>query len=933
MIYFLHPEAFLLALPVLFLLRRRFAPRPLIGVLRVMILFLVLGLLAGPYIPGANAGRDLVFVVDRSRSVPEHSMETVKELAQLAGERTEPGDRIGMVTFGENVAVDHYPTDDYVFSEPSSIMNRDGSDLGSALETALSLFPPGRQGSILVLSDGEFTGADPSPQARQALRRGIRLDAAWMHREGTSDAAVKSLALPGEVSAGEPFQFCSWVQCEKPVEAAYTVYRNGSVISEGRRKFSAGLNTIVCRDRLTSQGIHRYEVKVDIPDDRIVENNHAAGVTRVTGPRRILCVTPGGREDRLTRSLHSAGLTIVTKAPEAIDLNLNVLDGFRAVVLENVPAADLSTGAIRNLARYVEDLGGGLLMTGGRASFGPGGYHRSQVEEVLPVSMEIRKEQRKYALAMAIALDRSGSMAMPAGMSGDTKMDLANKGACAAVDLLSAVDSVSVTAVDSAPHTVLPLTKVQNKSSIKSKIRTIRSMGGGIFTFTAIKAAASELAKATQGTRHMVIFADAADAEEPGSYRTFVPKLVKAGVTVSVIGLGYDTDTDAAFLKDIAKLGNGRCLFCADPSDLPRVFATETIQVARSSFVTEPAATKVMPVILALGDLLQGGFPQVAGYSIAYAKPRSQTGVLTLDEQQAPLVSFWQCGLGRAAAFLGEADGQYSGGLESWNNYAVFFDTLVRWLAGNRANEQVFATVRRQGHQGVVTVEVEEGMEAVLDRVSPRLVMPDGRRRQLFFHRIDERRAEARFSLSSDGVYRAAIQVQEPNESGRTMGFVRLPPLTLPYSPEFELRSDPREGEKLLKKLATIGEGTLNPQADELIAGSRESRGMRSLSEIFAWCAVSLLLLEILFRRLHLHVPVPNVQKVTKPLRKLKRKRKPAKEKAVPKTTHLGGAAEVQDSRKQEKTQEEAAASPESPQEELGSVLQRAKKRADKRRN
>ena len=62
------------------------------------------------------------------------------------------------------------------------------------------------------------------------------------------------------------------------------------------------------------------------------------------------------------------------------------------------------------------------------------------------------------------------------------------------------------------------------------------------------------------------------------------------GITVSVIGLGSETDPDAAFLKDVAARGKGRIHFTASADELPRLFAQEAITVARSSFVTEPTA-------------------------------------------------------------------------------------------------------------------------------------------------------------------------------------------------------------------------------------------------------------------------------------------------------------------------------------------------------
>src|SRR5204863_4184992 len=158
------------------------------------------------------------------------------------------------------------------------------------------------------------------------------------------------------------------------------------------------------------------------------------------------------------------------------------------------------------------------------------------------------------------------------------------------------------------------------------------AMGGGVFVSTGLHAGAAELSKATQGTRHLVLFADADDAEEPGDYETFVPALRAAGVTVSVIGLGTDHDSGAEFLKDVAAKGGGCIFFTSDPGDLPRVFAQETIQVARSALVEEPTAVASLPELSTLGALRSVAFPTVGGYSIAYLKPGALAGLRTKDE-------------------------------------------------------------------------------------------------------------------------------------------------------------------------------------------------------------------------------------------------------------------------------------------------------------
>ena len=70
-------------------------------------------------------------------------------------------------------------------------------------------------------------------------------------------------------------------------------------------------------------------------------------------------------------------------------------------------------------------------MAGGKQSFGSGGYFDSAIDPLLPVSMELKTEHRKLAVAMAIVMDRSGSMGASVGVGGKqvTKMQLANTGA------------------------------------------------------------------------------------------------------------------------------------------------------------------------------------------------------------------------------------------------------------------------------------------------------------------------------------------------------------------------------------------------------------------------------------------------------------------------------------------------------------------------
>ena len=738
-------------------------------------------------------------------------------------------------------------------------VDRDATDLATALDRALALIPPNRNGSVLVVSDGESTGGQPLAAARAALRRGVRLDAVPVERPGVVDLAVEEIALPGEVAVGEPFRFSAWIRSERAGEVPFRLVRDGQVIAEGRHALRPGVNRIVFEDRLVDAGVHRYDVEIADNDDRVPENDRASAVVRALGGDRVLLVSPdGGRPGRLLDALQKAGIEVEVTAAGAAPLDFDRLDGFRCVILENVPADDLPPGGIEVLRTWVADFGGGLLMTGGQASFGIGGYHRSPVEEVLPVTMEVRQEQRRFGLAMAIALDRSGSMMAPAG-GGKTKMDLANAGTIAAVELLGPADACAVIAVDSAAHVVVPMCDVVDREPIIRKIARIESGGGGIFVFEALEAMADELAETDHSTKHMVLFADAADAEEPGTYRDLVPKLRTAGITLSVIGLGEPTDSDASLLLDLARLGGGRCKFVSEVKDLPRVFAQETLQVARSSFARDPVAVDVLPDLLAVGDPLGGkAFPQLGGYSLGYLQSGASIGLRSADDVGAPVFSFWQRGLGRSAAFLGEVDGKHTGALGAWDGFTDFFATVVRWLGGSHASEDVWADLRREGHEAVLSVELAEGREGLLAGLQALVRAPDGSVDTLHLERLDERRLEARFPLSEAGAFRAAVQVGADRA-------VVVAPVTLPYSPEFEPRTDPGEGPKLLAELAELTGGRIDPPLAELFEGPRDSIGFRAVGEWFLWLALALLLLEIVVRRLDLRLPALPLPKRIRP--------------------------------------------------------------------
>jgi Mg-chelatase subunit ChlD len=849
---FLHPELLLLALPASYLYwRARGAP---LGtqLLRALVAALLVLAAAAPYSRTGETGRDLVIVVDRSKSMPASSVAQIAEAIAFAEEGRTAGDRVAVVGFGAEVGVETLPRAEGRFTQFTRVVDGDGSNLGEALDTALSLIPKDRQGSILLLSDGESNGRDPLGVARAALARDVRIDVVPSARPGGADVSIERLDLPEEVGVAEPFHFNAWVRSDEPCEVEYVLERDGLELARASRSLERGLNRIPFRDVLARAGAVSYRLRLLGAADQRPENDSGVAALRVVGQRAILVVNDDGAEDSLTRALRLAAIPVEVTAPDPARLSRLALTAARAVVLENVAAARIGPEGLRALREFVRERGGGLLMTGGKASFGIGGYHLSPVDELLPVSMEMRQETRKIGVAMAIALDRSGSMAMEV-RPGIAKMQLANLGTCAAIELLTAIDSVGVIAVDSSPHTIQALTPVEDVQSITSRVRRIESSGGGIFCYAALFAAGRMLEEASQKNRHVILFADAGDSEEQERCPELIARLVEMGMTLSVVALGSEADSDAAFLKRCAEQGGGQCYFTNDPDELPRLFAQDTLTIARATFVDEPVACRALPDLFGLGDTLaaahgrESSFPALGGYNVTWLRPEATCGVVTESEFRSPAFAFTQVGLGRSAAFAGEIGGEFGAGVVAWEGFASFFVTAVRWLAGQEEPAEFFASARREGRVAKIRVEVDPRAATPSDTAAleARLTDAEGRTETLTLERVGEHLFEATTTLAREGVVLGNVAL----EGGRSLA---LPPLVLPYSPEFEVHPDPEHGASLLREIARESAGEIAPPLGTLFRGERAARAWRVVSRECALAALLLLVLEIALRRLQL---------------------------------------------------------------------------------
>ena len=761
--------------------------------LRAGFVMLIILLLMRPQWQRFAGGMDLWVLLDRSASTEALIDQGLPEWRQLL-EKGKPGreDRLHFVDYASEVV----PQESNAGGPYTG--SRALTRTAQAVEHVLALRPEDRPARVLVFTDG-FSTEPLAGVAEKLARAEVPLDFRLLSAAKGDDFRLRRLQLPARAQVSEPFLVEVEVSGPQEGPVPLTIFRNGQKLTDSQVEIRDGRGTARFTDKLAGSGSFKYEATIQPEHDAHPGNNRYESWIEITGGPRLLLVTRY-QPDPLEAVLAGQGFEVET-VREPGKLQGGQLTGCRAVILNNVPAWEVPVDFLASLNFFVSAQGGGLLMAGGKKSFGAGGYFRSSIDALLPVSMELKKDQKKLAAAMVIVMDRSGSMAAPIG--GGTKMDLANEGAARSIELLGSQDMAGVFAVDSEAHEVVPLQQIgsdSNRESMLGKVRRVRSEGGGIFVYNGLKAGWKVLKETAYGTRHIILFADAADAEQPEDYVKLLAEVTAEGGTVSVIALGTDMDSDAAFLKDVATRGNGRIFFTDRAEDLPNIFTAETVAVARSAFVSDPVPVAPGGLWTEIAGRPLDWMKEVDGYNLSYRRDWASQGLISQDEFAAPLVTWGQRGSGRTAAVGFPLGGDYSERIRAWPQYGDFAQTLVRWLMGQPLPPGLGLRTEVKGTELALDLRFDDGpWTDTFAAQAPRILLAQGARA--------EPGLELTWQRMAPGHYRATMELEE---GVVVRGGIQAGTHVIPFGPlaagtQAEWTFDPARQEELRQTAAASG--------------------------------------------------------------------------------------------------------------------------------
>jgi Ca-activated chloride channel homolog len=669
-------------------------------VVRSLVVMLGLAALAGPAKVIQSTQRAVVLALDYSQSLGEEGLKSVIEKAKTL-QTSLPGDvEISLVGFGDEARL---LRKEDLNLEPGGVLaealQKHGaqSNYAAALEYARALFPAGTSRHVVFLGDGHETRGSLLETAREAALADVKLHVLPIAGPRKPDVRVRQVT-PSQSRLHEGAALRLAVEVESSLDGAgvLKLFENGLEVERRNLSVKVGqtLQEVFTRHP-NVRNIYKYRAVLEgFRGDAIPANNEALTLVDVRGRLRLLYVEGDVNEGQyLVQAMEKEGIQLELRQPGSIPTSPQELSGYDCVILSDVPAHKVGEQAMVAMRDYVDKLGGGFIMLGGPNSFGVGGYFRTPIEEMLPVRLKAPDEEEKQSSALALVIDRSGSM------SGE-KLEMAKSASIATAEVLTKNDYIGVYAFDSEAHVVVPMTRLTSTSAVAGQIAGVTS-GGGTNLQPAFTEARNALQRVKAKIKHMIILTDGQTSGQ--GYEAMASQCRAEGMTISTVAIG-----DGAYvglLQAIASLGGGQSYTTLDAANVTRIFTQDTLihtgrMIREDAF--QPNLVERHP-ILAGWDKFES--PPLLGYVKTLRKNTAQVPLVT--DLGDPLLAHWRFGLGKVTAFTSDAKSRWASlWISRWNGFGQFWSQVIRETARPPQGQNMDLRCEMKGDGAQITVDV-----------------------------------------------------------------------------------------------------------------------------------------------------------------------------------------------------------------------------------
>ena len=812
-------------------------------------------MLAGLCVVKTNRQIAIIVVMDKSLSIPQHLQDQAYDYLKKALSSRQVGDLLAVVDVAEAASISMLPSASSDIQQRNTTLMGLESKISDGIQMAMAIAPPDTAVRILLITEGNQTEGDLKEAVRMAAVNGIAVDVLPIHYKYDSEVIFRKLTAPARARSSQTVALRFILDSTGDINGKLFLNLNdrpmdldsNSLEIGAPVELKEGTNVKTISIPVGSRGIHKFDA-IFMPDqaykDGISENNQATALVYVSGPGHILVVDTDGKSGQvLTGYLTKSGLDVRHLIASEFPDDLSVLMDADAIILVNTDCSNFTYLQQEMICRYVTEMGGGLIMTGGPNSYGAGGWIGSPVAKILPVDLEPpqKKQMPKGALVLIMH-----SCEMPQGNLWGERV------AIAAVETLSRLDLVGILAFNwqsggrgGPADWIYPLSEVGDKRSVISAIRQMQ-VGDMPDMGSHIQEAYDKLTASDAAQKHIIIISDG-DPAPPT--RQLLDKLKEASITCTGVAVFPHSQSDVQSLLRIAQLTGGRFYDVQDPAKLPQIFIKEAQEVKRSLIIEQNFSPQIT---YSLSDFLRGlnpPLPSLDGFVLTGPKGGLSQLVLT-NQEGDPILANSQAGVGRCVAFTSSVDSRWASNWLTWGEAERFWEQVVRWTGRPAQSAECEILTDVQGQSINLDVELldQQGNFLQIAGIDGQIIGPDMKPIDIELTQIGPGQFRSSVSAKNPGSYLINVRYRKGGEESQNFGQAAV---TIPFAPEFQ---DLMDNAALLKEAVQIGNGrTLgsDPNRVNLFeqAGLDFPKTSLPLTKFFMLLWLGVFLLDIAVRR------------------------------------------------------------------------------------
>jgi Ca-activated chloride channel homolog len=661
-----------------------------------------------------------IVLVDVSDSVSEKQLDAAKQYVDSLAGAAGSGN-LQVVTFAEKPQVVRAPEDG---SKLSSAIKRHvgagaGTDTQAAMQLGYGLYPDGYLPRMVIVSDGNQTVGDVAVESYRAKELGVKVSWRTFDQDKTSEVRVVGITVPDDLKVGQPYDVTAEVWSTEAQHATLTLQQDdfpNPLEPTKQVDLREGKNIVKFKSDAKHAGSTTYTLRLSKFDkDTEKANNTAVMTAPVKGRPHILYVEGGvlhepGSAGYFQRALEHENMDVTVRGPAGLPSSAKELEKFDLVVVADVPAHLVGTAQMQALDTYIASMGGGMIMAGGQDSFGSGGYQGTRMEQILPVRFDSEKIKEQPDIALALVIDRSGSMQGP-------KLEAAKESARVTAEVLSPNDYISVVAFDSEAQVYVRPQRAANRMRISAEISRLTS-GGGTNIFPGLKEAYEILQGINAKVKHVIVLSDG-EAPSDGIVE-LVGDMRSSRITVSCVGV---QGADRNLLSMISDAGEGRLYMVEDLGSLPKIFMKETQEAQKSQLVEDAIHVRVAKRVEAIEGTAVETAPVLHGYVTTKPKPTGE--VILISDLGEPILARWKHGAGTSVAWTSDVKNRWSVDWIRWNGYPKFWAQVVRSSMRRKVYDSYDLTAKVADGRALVTVDAIDSGDKFVNELDTTLEVID----------------------------------------------------------------------------------------------------------------------------------------------------------------------------------------------------------------